>query len=431
LVDAADEYSQIIRREWPRVVATLVGDFGDLTEAEDAAQEAVIEALQRWPVAGLPDRPGAWITTVARRRAIDRMRRSATGREKAELDLRLNDRLTSADDPSNVINDQTLLRDEQLRLLFACCHPALAPEAQMALTLRSLGGLTTAEIAKAFVTPEATVAQRLVRAKKKIALAGIPFRIPPDHELLGRTDRVRTIIYLIFNEGYNSTGGDQLVRPELCIEAIRLAGLVAELTPDDPESLGLMALLLLIHARFEARADAAGDLVLLADQDRSAWNQRLIQQGTSTLDRALLLERPGPFQIQAAVNVLHDQAVIAADTDWEQIELLYRRLLAIHNTPVVALNHAVAVAMSGDIGAGLRLLDDPTLAKHLDRYQHYHSARADLLRDRDPEESVAAYGRALDLAQSEPERRFLSRRMVEARQSSKQSRHKGPDGPAR
>ncbi len=404
------DYGEIIRREWPRVVATLVGDFGDLSEAEDAIQEAVVEALRTWPRSGVPDRPGAWITTVARRRAIDRRRRSNTGRQKAELDLRLRHRLDGSQDPSDVVDDESLLRDEQLRLLYACCHPALAPQAQMALTLRSLGGLTTSEIARAFLVPEPTVAQRLVRAKKKIAAAGIPFKIPPDHELLARTDLVRTVVYLIFNEGYDASAGADLVRAELCAEAIRLARLVAELTPDDAESLGLEALLLLIHARAGARVDAHGDLVLLADQRRDLWDVDLIDQGMMTLDRALRLERPGPLQIQAAIQALHNEP---PPTDWEQIELLYRRLLDLRPSPVVVLNHAVALATAGDIEGGLRRLDEPALADQLDRYHHYHSARADLLRTIDVAASALAYRRALELVSSEPERRFLERRLTE------------------
>lgn len=400
------------------MVATLVSDFGNLSNAEDAAQDAVEQALQNWPETGIPDRPGAWLTTVARRRSIDRLRRTSKGAEKSELAARLEERLVEHDPftteaAMDDIEHASMLRDEQLRLLFACCHPSLKPEAQMALTLRSIGGLTTAEIARGFVTPEPTIAQRLVRAKKKIAGAGIPFRIPPDTELLARTSLVRTIVYLIFNEGYEATSGQALIREDLCVEAIRLAELVAELTPDDPESLGLAALLQLIHARSAARVTPDGDLVLLADQDRAAWNPVLITRGTETLDRALRLNRPGPLQIQAAIQALHDEAPTSEDTDWEQIELLYRRLIELQPTPVVSLNHAVAVAMASGPKTALAMLDDESLAASLATYSHFHSARADLLRKIDPPEAAEAYRKALALTESEPERRFLERRLAE------------------
>lgn len=400
------------------MVATLVSDFGNLSDAEDAAQEAVEQALTTWPETGIPSSPGAWLTTVARRRSIDRLRRSSKGTEKTELAARLEQRVTEhtafgSEAAMDAIENETLLRDEQLRLLFACCHPSLRPEAQMALTLRSIGGLTTSEIARAFVVPEPTVAQRLVRAKKKIAGAGIPFRIPPDEELLPRTALVRTIVYLIFNEGYEASSGDDLIRDDLCKEAIRLAKLVVDLTPDDAESLGLLALLQLIHSRSAARVSPSGDLVLLADQDRNAWNPVLITSGTTALDRALRLDRPGPLQIQAAIQALHCEAPTSEDTDWEQIELLYRRLSELQPTPVVSLNHAVAVAMTNGPQAGLDQLAEPELASALASYPHFHSARADLLRTIDPVASKAAYRRALALTESEPERRFLERRIAE------------------
>lgn len=314
------------------------------------------------------------------------------------------------------MEDDTLLRDEQLRLLFACCHPSLRPEAQMALTLRSLGGLSTAEIARAFLVPEPTIAQRLVRAKKKIAGAGIPFRIPPDHELLARTEQVRTVVYLIFNGGYDYGAGDEASQQERCIEAIRLADLLAALTPDDPESLGLHSLLLLIHSRLDARLDPNGDLVLLPDQDRSRWNSHLIARGVEVLDRALRLERPGPLQIQAAIQALHCEAPDTEQTDWEQIALLYRRLEQLQPTPVVALNHAVAVAMAGDIADGLARLDAADVDDDLRHYPHFHSARADLLqRLGSSSEAALAYERALALTTNDPERRFLARRLQEVR----------------
>jgi RNA polymerase sigma-70 factor (ECF subfamily) len=410
--------AEIIRQEWPRIVATLVGDLGDLAEAEDAVQEATLEAMRAWPERGVPDRPGAWLTTVARRRAIDRLRRAETGRSKAELAARHHERHEPNSDEAldltdDMLNNASMLRDEQLRLLFACCHPSLRPEAQMALTLRSIGGLTTTEIARAFVQPEATVAQRLVRAKKKIAGAAIPFRIPPDHELLSRTNLVRRIVYLIFNEGYNATSGDEIMRADLCLEAIRLAELLAELTPDDAESLGLVALLHLIHARANARTDDVGNAVLLRNQDRKRWDRDRIERGAAVLDRAIKLERPGPFQFQAAIQAVHADADSADTTDWLQIELLYARLIAIEPTPVGRLNHAVAVSMSREPQAGLALLAADDLAKALVRYPHYHSARAELLRGLDPTAAAAAYDQALACTESEPERRFLQRRLDE------------------
>lgn len=410
------DLAEIIRREWPRVLATLVGDLGNLSEAEDAAQDAVEQALTSWPTSGVPDRPGAWLTTVARRRAIDRLRRAARGREKTELAALLSSRLEPNDDDIEVSLDATLLRDEQLRLLFACCHPSLKPEVQMALTLRSIGGLTTAEIARAFLIPEPTVAQRLVRAKKKIVAAGIPFKIPPDAELLTRTEQVRSIIYLIFNEGYDSSSGDELLRSDLCDEAIRLATVLVELTPDDAESLGLLALLQLLHARQAARVDRNGDIVLLEDQDRATWDADLIAQGTRILDNALRLRRSGPYQLQAAINALHDEAASASDTDWEQIELLYRQLLVVSPSPVVALNHAVAVSLADSPDAALALLDDPSLASSLADYRHYHSARGHFLATK-PNPDLAhardAFEKALALTGNDAERRFLERKLTQ------------------
>jgi len=410
-----------IRSEWPRVVATLVADMGNLADAEDAAQDAVEHALKTWPTSGLPDRPGAWLTTVARRRAIDRARRAGRGREKTELAARLASRHEMAPTTTDVRDDdmpidpfdESLLRDEQLRLVFACCHPALKPEAQMALTLRSIGGLTTAEIARAFVQPEPTVAQRLVRAKKKIATAAIPFRIPPDAELLERTETVRSVIYLIFNEGHDTSAGEHLARTDLCDEAIRLCSWLVDLTPDDPESLGLLALLQLIHARRAARATETGDLVLLADQDRSQWDAALIEAGTTTLDRAMRLGRPGPYQIQAAINALHDEAPDIDTTDWPQIELLYSRLLDLSPTPVVTLNHAVAVSMTSGPQAALNLLDDANLSDRLDSYRHFHTTRGHLLAESDPALAADAFRRARALPGNDAENRWLDARLEE------------------
>ncbi|MGA9279547.1 RNA polymerase sigma factor [Ilumatobacter sp.] len=403
--------AEIVRSEWSRIVATLVARFGDLSDAEDAAQDAAEQALHDWPRSGLPDEPRAWLTVVARRRLIDRARRDAVGREKYAIAARLD-----ADDRGDRDLDDELdtssMRDEQLQLIFGCCHPALSREAQVALTLRSVGGLTTSQIAAAFLEPEPTIAQRLVRAKRKIRAAAIPFRIPPDAELLSRTDLVRTVIYLVFNEGYDASSGDEHMRVDLCDEAIRLADLLVELTPDDPESLGLVALFLLIHSRRDARVEDDG-LVLLADQDRGQWDTTMIERGTATLDRALRLDRPGPFQIQAAINALHVEARTAADTDWEQIELLYRQLVARSPTPVVELNHAVAVAMTRGPAAGLARLDAPALTDALADYSHFHAARGHLLAELDDRGAAsAAYTRALDVARNDLERSFLAERLA-------------------
>jgi RNA polymerase sigma-70 factor (ECF subfamily) len=311
------------------------------------------------------------------------------------------------------LHDASMMRDEQLRLIFGCCHPALSSEAQIALTLRSVGGLTTTQIASAFLVPEPTIAQRLVRAKKKIRSAAIPFKIPPDGELLARADLVRTVLYLIFNEGYGASSGHDHVQTQLCDEAIRLAELLAELMPDDAETLGLLALFLLIHSRRDVRVDDDDAIVLLDDQDRRRWDTGMIRRGTATLDRALRLDRRGPFQIQAAINALHAEARTAGDTDWEQIELLYRQLRLMAPTPVVGLNHAVAVAMAHGAAAGLMLLDDPALADSLNGYSHFHAARGRLLADLGDNGAAAdAYRNALETARNDTERAFLADRVA-------------------
>ena len=418
---------QLVREEWPRLVATLVGELGDLTLAEDAAQDAAEVALRRWLDDGIPDRPGAWITTVARRRAVDRLRREKVGREKSEILARLEERL----EPDRPPPGGSVLRDEQLGLIFGCCHPALTVEAQIALTLRSVAGLTTAQIAKGFLVPEATMAQRLVRAKRKIASAAIPFRIPGDAELLSRIEIVHHVLYLVFNEGYVAMDGDRLDRPDLTAEAIRLARLLTGLLHDDPETHGQLALFLFVESRRPARTSADGDLILLADQDRSRWDASMVAEAEEAMERAVALGRPGPYQIEAAINALHADATGEHDTDWLQISLLYARLLRHRPTLVVALNQAVAMAMAHGPCAGLRLLDAPELVEGLDRYPYYHAARADLLRrlvdgsasgggiggdewPGDPvEQAVAAYRRALELTGNEAERRFLAGRLTE------------------
>jgi RNA polymerase sigma-70 factor, ECF subfamily len=404
----AARIERIFGEEYGRAVAVLVRVFGDIDIAEEAVQDAFTEAVRRWPEAGLPPSPAGWIITTARNRAIDRLRREASRADRHAQAALLHATAEPAG-PADLAEsaEENAVRDDRLRLIFTCCHPALAPAVRVALTLRLLGGLTTAEIAHAFLVAEPTMAQRIVRAKGKIRDAGIPYRVPGEAELPGRLRGVLAVIYLIFNEGYAATSGERLVREGLCAEALRLGRLLAELMPDEPEVSGLLALMLLLESRRPARTSPEGDLVLLADQDRDRWDRDLVAEGQAIVRRCLRRDQPGPYQIQAAINAVHSDAPAAVMTDWWQIVRLYDQLMVFTPTPVVALNRAVAVAEVEGPAAALALVEE----LDLDGYHLFHAIRADLLRRLGrTREAASAYEKAIARTANAAERAFLDRK---------------------
>jgi len=414
--DASSAVAEAFTEEWGRVVATLIARTGDWDLAEDCAQQAFAEAVRRWPRDGVPRQPGAWLTTVARNRATDRLRhqRMAEQRLRAAADLTIAADPPDEPDLTEHRDDESGIADDRLRLIFTCCHPALPLEGRVALTLRTLAGLTTAEIARAFFVSEATMAKRLVRAKGKIAHARIPYRVPPAHLLPERTGGVLAVLYLLFNEGYKASAGPDLVRTDLCREAIRLARVLDALMPDEPEAAGLLSLMLFQHSRRLARVDGDGELVTLEQQDRTRWDRGEIDEASGLLDRALARGSAGPYQLQAAIAACHAKSPHPDATDWGRIATLYERLLEVMPHPIVRLNHAIAAAMAYGPERGLVLVEELEAAGELTDYHLLYATRADLLRRLSRrDEARAAYVRALELTSSEAERRFLTSRLEE------------------
>ena len=413
MASAPEAAERVFKQEYGRVVASLYRAFGDFDVVEEAIQEAFAVALERWRRDGVPDNPAAWITTIAKRKAIDGLRRRRVLADKYTALARAGE--SGQEEPAMPEDEpQGALQDDRLRLIFTCCHPALALEAQVALTLRTLGGLTTAEIARAFLVPEATLAQRLVRAKRKIRDARIPYRVPPDHLLPERLAAVLAVVYLVFNEGYSASEGDRVVRGDLCAEAIRLGRVLTELMPDEPEALGLLALMLLHDSRRQARVSSMGEPVLLGEQDRSLWDGDQIQEGVAVLQHTRRIREPGPYQLQAAIAALHALAPTPGQTDWPGIAALYGRLEDVTPSPVIALNRAVAIAMAEGPARGLELIDRAEVAGKLQDYRWLHSSRADLLRRLERyDEAAEAYRRALALSDNAAERSFIAGRLQE------------------
>jgi len=411
MLDAKTAVESVFREEGGRIIATLIRISGSFDRAEEALQEAFASALIAWPAKGIPQNPGAWITAAAHRKLIDQSRRERTKREKQDSLLHATEAAVAQDD-FDLEEGSMHFPDDRLRLIFTCCHPALNREGQVALTLRTLGGLSTTEIAKAFLLPEPTLAQRLVRAKRKIQEARIPYDVPPAHRLAERLTSVQAVVYLIFNEGYSAATGDRLVRRDLCREAIRLGRVLCELLPREAENIGLLALMLLHDSRRDARV-SNGQLVTLEEQDRSLWDHGEISEGLALVDRALTLGPVGPYQLQAAIGALHSGAKTARETDWPQIAALYEKLLEFNASSVIALNRAVAIAMSVGLQEGLQAIDALGPSGELEKYYLFHAARADVLFRMDRlDEAAAAYRNALALAGNRIEQDFLTRRLA-------------------
>ena len=410
---SAETLERVFHEEHGRIIATLIRMSGSFDLAEESLQEAFASAAASWERDGTPRNPGAWLTTVAHRKLLDSLRREKTKTEKQpELEYET-ERLLPENDPT-LWDESGEYPDDRLRLIFTCCHPALSQEAQVGLTLRTLGGLTTTEIARAFVVPEPTLAQRLVRAKNKIRVAQIPYEVPSIEVLPQRLAAVQAVVYLIFNEGYSATGGESLIRRDLCAEAIRLGRLLCELLPHDPENLGLLALMLLQDSRRNARTDTQGGLVTLEEQDRSLWDVEEIEEGLTAIRQALRMRKVGGYQLQAAIAAVHAEAKTPEETDWRQIVALYNELMRINPSPVVALNHAAAVAMSESFEKGLELFDAVGASGRLESYYVFHAARADLLRRLNrTQEATAAYSRALQLTTNEVEQNYVRKRLRE------------------